>query len=95
MQKIPRAVYFKDGICLGVGSSWELSDHNLKLTFGLPTDHYDFVGPLADVLKGKTLQEVIDILYEPREFWTGAEVIEKQEHFYQIGNGVWIKGCLP
>lgn len=91
MQNIPRAVYFKNGICVGVGTGAELSEHNQELTFALPTDHYDFAGPLANTLRGKTLREVIDILYQPKEFFTADEMSAMGGTFKNVGGDVWTR----
>lgn len=59
-QVLPRAVAFKDGKAISTGNSAEIAkihDNTVQvLVVGLPTDHYDFAGPV-DVV-GKTLEEI-------------------------------------
>jgi hypothetical protein len=53
---IPRAVYFKTGQCIGTGFS--ASGLEVKVIH-LPTEHYDFPGPIERDIKGKTYSEIL------------------------------------
>lgn len=56
-QMIPRGVGFKDGIGVCAGNAVHVARdiNSVKVVF-LPTDHYDFLGPVS--VKGKTLEEI-------------------------------------
>jgi hypothetical protein len=60
--KYNRMVYFLGNKCVGVGLSGEATKHDWAVVLPLPSDHYDFAGPVADEIKGKEMQEVKDIL---------------------------------
>lgn len=53
----PRTVYFKDGkaIGAGVGGSHQKKHDSMEVIF-LPSDHYDFIGPIK--VCGKTKAEI-------------------------------------
>lgn len=74
MHFITRQVFFKKGVCVGVGTGGELSDHDLVLGIPLPTDHYDFIGPLEIYLKNQTLQHIINTLYKKRS-WEELKIL--------------------
>jgi hypothetical protein len=52
-QKIPRSVYFKDGKAIGTFPS---QPYDSMTVINLPTDHYDFRGPI-DII-GKTKEQI-------------------------------------
>lgn len=56
-QMIPRGVGFKNGIGVCAGNCVHVANDidSVKTVF-LPTDHYDFLGPVS--VKGKTLEEI-------------------------------------
>ncbi len=54
MNLFPRGIYFKCG--KAVGSFPSIVDYDSQKTIDLPSDHYDFLGPI-DVL-GKTKEEI-------------------------------------
>lgn len=57
-QMIPRTVYFnKDGIAIGAGFSACEQEAAYSRGMHLPTDHYDFLGPVK--VKGKTESEIM------------------------------------
>ena len=84
MQNIPRAVFFKNGICVGVGTGGYQNDHDQQIILRLPTDHFDFVGPFADMIKGLSINGVIAILYQPRKFFTKEETTKLSGTFLQV-----------
>ena len=56
IHKVPRSVYFKDGIAVGVGIGGWMQSHDKMVVMELPSDHYDFIG-LVDVV-GKSIEEI-------------------------------------
>jgi hypothetical protein len=54
---INRAVGFKDGKAVCAGTSVNVATVDSVEVIPLPTDHYDFVGPV--IVKGKTREEII------------------------------------
>lgn len=52
-QFIPRSVYFKDGICIGAGFCSSAHQADQMEIIALPTDHYDFLGPINVLSKTK------------------------------------------
>lgn len=54
MSMYPRAVLFKNG--RAVGTYTMAIDHDTMVVMHLPSDHYDFLGPISVV--GKTKEEI-------------------------------------
>lgn len=73
MESYQRHVYFKDGICVGVGTGAESKDHNFMLVMPIPSDHYDFIGAIGNFIIDKHISVVIETLYKPRPFYTEHE----------------------
>lgn len=55
MQFIPRGIYFKNGVGVSVVPQVCHDYDECKVVY-LPTDHYDFIGPINIV--GKTLDQI-------------------------------------
>lgn len=53
MTSYPRSIYFKDGKAVGSHSSLP---YDTVKTIWLPSDHYDFLGPIN--IFGKTEEEI-------------------------------------
>jgi hypothetical protein len=81
MQFIPRSVYFDhNGKCIGAGfSAVEREAATTKIML-LPTDHYDFLGPIQ--VKGKSEAEIIE---EASQFH-GNEDCPRQVDLYKSKN---------
>lgn len=58
MHFIPRNVYFRDGFCIGAGFSSVEKDADKVEVILLPTEHYDFLGPIEVLNKTKTQIEL-------------------------------------
>ena len=56
MNKYPRAVYFSNGLGVCAGVSGQLTSHDSMVVVLLPSEHYDFVGPVN--VRGKTLSQI-------------------------------------
>jgi hypothetical protein len=58
MQKINRLLVFEDEICIACGCTANLyqGKEYKHIVVALPTDHYDFLGPIKP--EGKTLEEI-------------------------------------
>lgn len=56
MQFINRSVYFKAGVCIGAGFCAAEQDADKTEVIALPTDHYDFLGPIK--VLGKTKEQI-------------------------------------
>lgn len=53
MKLIPRSIYFRNGKAIG---TFPNQDYDIVETMWLPTDHYDFIGPIS--LIGRTKEEI-------------------------------------
>jgi hypothetical protein len=58
---VPRSLYFKNGKFVGTFNLGTES-HDEVHYMHLPTDHYDFCGPIN--LRNKTYQEILDSIIE-------------------------------
>lgn len=56
MQFINRAVYFKTGVCIGAGFCAAEREADATEVIALPTDHFDFLGPIKVI--GKTKEQI-------------------------------------
>jgi hypothetical protein len=56
-QMIPRAVGFKNGIAVCAGNAVHVNDLDSVEVIELPTDHYDFLGPVT--VQGKTYEQIV------------------------------------
>ena len=56
MNLYSRAVYFKDGKAVGAGVGGSHQDFDHMEVMLLPSDHYDFIGPIK--VWGKTKYEI-------------------------------------
>ncbi len=56
MQFIARTVYFKNGKAIGAGFTSAQFEADKAEVIRLPTDHYDFIGPIK--VFGKTKEEI-------------------------------------
>jgi len=56
MRTYPRAVFFKDGRAIGAGFTAASKEADKMVVMMLPSDHYDFIGPINVV--GKTRAEI-------------------------------------
>lgn len=52
----PRGLYFVNGLCVGTHCTVPKNEKPTMEVVQLPSDHYDFIGPL--VIQGKTLAEI-------------------------------------
>jgi hypothetical protein len=93
MQNIPRAVYFNKGICVAVETGGEIVEHDLMLPLLMPTEHYDFAGPLAGCIKGMSIVAVINTLYTEKKFFSTEELgnVSDTEKFNCVIDGLWTK----